>query len=187
MDRFKKLVALFAFSLMVLALPSIASAQWRDNDDYNRNNGRNNRNNGYDRNLQGTIKSLKNLSEQFERQLDRGLDNSRIDGTRREDVLNDLAERFKDAADDLDDAYDNRRDYNRSADEARRVLNIGSQIDRAISRGRNVRNIQTSWRNIQRHLQVLARAYNQSYDSRDNNNNGNRRGNRNNRRNFPFE
>ena len=68
MNRFKKIIALFAFSLMVLALPSIASAQWRDNnrnnrnddyygnnrnnDDYNRNNGRNNRNNRYDRNLQ---------------------------------------------------------------------------------------------------------------------------------------
>jgi hypothetical protein len=187
MNRFKKLVAVFAFSLMVLALPSIASAQWRDNDDYNRNNGRNNRSNGYDRNLQGTIKSLKNLSAQFERQLDRALDRSRADGTRREDTLNELAERFKDAADDLDDAYDNRRDYSRSADEARRVLSIGSQIDRAISRGRNLRNVQNNWRNIERNLQVLARAYNQSYNNRNNDNYENRRGNRNNRRNFPFE
>jgi DNA-directed RNA polymerase beta subunit len=190
MNSFKKIIALFAFSLMVLALPSIASAQWRDrdNDDYNRNNGRNNRQ--YDRNLQSTVKNLKNLSKQFERQADRELDRSRIDETRREDRINDLARSFKNAADDLDDAFDNRSDYNRSADEARRVLALGSQIDRVISRGRIGRNLQNSWSNIERNLRVLARAYNYSYNNRDYDDedyNGNRRGNnRNNRGNFPF-
>ena len=34
MNRIKNLVAVFAFSLLILALPAIASAQWRnDNDD----------------------------------------------------------------------------------------------------------------------------------------------------------
>lgn len=192
MNRFKKLIGIFAFSLLVLTLPSIASAQWRDNDDWNRNNGRNNRNNNYDRNLQSTIKNLKNQSRQFERQIDRALDRSRADGTRREDALNNLAKRFKDAADDLDDAYDNRRDYNRSADEARRVLSIGSQLDRAISRGRNLRGAQNSWNNIERNLRTLARAYNYSYNNRDYDDddwrdNRNGRNNRNDRRNFPFE
>ncbi len=205
MNSFKKLIALFAFSLMILALPSIASAQRRDNnrnnndDDYgnNRNNNdddytnnRNNRNNRYDRNLESTIKNLKNLSKQFERQVDRELDRSRADGTRREDKINDLAGRFTDAAKDLDKAYDNRRDYNRSADEARRVLALGSQLDRAVSRGRIGRNLQNSWNNIERNLRVLARAYNYSNNNRDyddDDDNGNRRGNnRNNRGNFPF-
>lgn len=193
MNRFRKLIGIAAFSLLVLALPSIASAQWRDNDDWNRNNRNNDRygnNNRYDRNLQSTIKTLKNLSKQFERQLDRELDRSRIDGTRREDALNNLAKRFKDAADDLDDSYDNRRDYNRSADEARRVLSIGSQLDRAVSRGRIARNLQNNWSNIERNLRVLARAYNYSYNNRgynDDDDYGNRRDNRNNnRRNFPF-
>lgn len=192
MNHFRKLIGILAFSLLVLALPSIASAQWRDNNDNNRNNRNNDRygnNNRYDRNLQGVIKNLKNQSKQFARQLDRELDRSRIDGTRREDSLNNLADRFKDAADDLDDSYDNRRDYNRSADEARRVLRLGSQLDGAVSRGRNLRNIQNSWNNIERNLRVLAKAYNYSYNSRGNNddNYGNRRDNRNNnRRNFPF-
>lgn len=186
MNRFRKLIGVFAFSLMLLALPSIASAQWRDNDN-NRNN-RNNRNNQSNRNLQGTIRSLKNLSNQFERQVDRELDRSRINETRREDRINDLAERFKDAANDLDEAYDDRGDYNRSADEARRVLALGSQIDRVISRRGIGRNVQNSWSGIQRQLRVLARAYNGSYNDRDNDDRrDDRRDNRrDDRRNFPF-
>lgn len=44
MNRFRNSVALFAFSLLILGLPAIASAQWRDNrnDDYNRNRNTNN-------------------------------------------------------------------------------------------------------------------------------------------------
>ncbi len=42
MNRFRNLIAVFAFSLLILGLPSIASAQWRNdrNDDY-RNDRRN--------------------------------------------------------------------------------------------------------------------------------------------------
>lgn len=182
MNRLNKFIAAFAFSLMILALPSIGTAQWRDrdndnnnrndgrygrnDDDNNRRNGRDNRNNRYDRNLNATIKNLKNLSKQFERQLDRELDRSRADGTRREVQLNRLASQFTDAAKDLDKAYDNQRDYNRSADEARRVLNLGSQIDSAVSRGRIGRNVQNSWNNVERNLRELARAYNYSYNNR---------------------
>jgi hypothetical protein len=209
MNRFKKYIAAFAFSLMVLALPSIASAQWRDrdnddrnrdngrygqnDDDYNRRNGnndRNNRNNQNDRNIQATIKNLKNSSKQFQKQLDRELDRSRIDGTRREDQLNDLAKRFTRAAKDLDDSYDGRRDYNRSADEARRVLNLGSQLDRAISRGRLARNLSNVWNNVENDLRQLARAYNFSYNNRGYNDDDDYNDNRNNRRKisdyFPF-
>lgn len=187
MNRFRKLIGVFAFSLMLLALPSVASAQWRD-DDNNRNNGRGNRSNQSNRNLQGTIRSLKNLSNQFERQVDRELDRSRINETRREDRINDLAERFKEAADDLDDAYDDRGDYNSSADEARRVLALGSQIDRVISRRGIGRNVQNSWSAIQRQLRVLARTYNSGYNNRDNNDRRDDRRNdrRDNRRDFPF-
>ena len=65
MNRFRNLIAVFAFSLLILGLPSLASAQYRnnrDNDDYYGNN-RNNRN------LNATIKNLKNRSHQFEHRL----------------------------------------------------------------------------------------------------------------------
>jgi septal ring factor EnvC (AmiA/AmiB activator) len=168
MNRFKNLIAVFAFSLLVLALPTIASAQWRDrdrdNDDYNRN-GR------YNRNLESTIKNLKNRSREFARRLDRELDDSRYDNRNREDQLNRLADDFRRATARLDDEYDNRRDYRDSQDEARRVLQLGQQLDNALNRSRLNYNLQGDWNRIQQDLDILANAY--GYNNRNNRNNRN--------------
>lgn len=167
MNRFKNLFAVFAFSLLVLALPTIASAQWRDrdrnDDDYYNRNGR------YNRNLQGTIKNLKNRSREFVRRLDRELDRSRYDDRNREDRLNDLAEDFRRATADLDREYDGRRDYNDSYNEAQRVLQLGRQLGSALYRSRLSYNVQGDWNRIQQDLNILANAY--GY----NNNRNNRR------------
>ena len=101
MNRIKNLIAVFAFSLLVLALPNVASAQWGNNGGYG-GYGNNNRN------LNSTIKNLKNRSREFANRLDRELDKSRYDDRRRENRLNRLAEDFREAAENLDDAYDNK-------------------------------------------------------------------------------
>ena len=194
MNRFRNLIGIFAFSLVVLSLPTIASAQWRndrdrdDDDGYSRNDdNRNNRNDDYrnnrngrnNRNLQSTIKNLKNRSNQFERRLDRELDDSRYNGGNQEDRINQLAKDFSDAAENLDDRYDNRGDSNSSYNEARRVLQLGNQLDRELSRARLNGNIQNDWNKIRYDLDTLADAYNNN----NNNNNRNNRGNRRNRNN----
>jgi hypothetical protein len=167
MNRLRNLIALFAFSLLILALPNFASAQWNTrnnrNDDYYGNN--NNRNNN--RNLQGTIRSLKNHSSQLERRIDRELDRSRYDGKRREDRILQIARDFQNATEQLDNAYDNRSDYSNSQDEARRVLQLGSQLERVLSRSQV--NVGSDWNRIGQDLNVLANAYNY------NNNRNNRR------------
>jgi hypothetical protein len=178
MNRFKNLFAIFAFSLLVLALPTLASAQWRDrdrdDDDYY-NRGR------YDRNLESTIKNLKNRSREFARRLDRELDRSRYDDRNREDRLNDLAEDFRRATNDLDREYDGRRDYRRSENEARRVLEIGQRLGNALYRSRLGYNVQGDWNRIQQDLNVLANAYGYR-----NNRNRNRSGDWRDRIPFPF-
>lgn len=171
MNRFKNLVSVFAFALLVFGLPTIASAQWRDrdrdNDDYNRN-GR------YNRNLESTIKNLKNRSKEFAKRLDRELDRSRYDDRRREDRLNNLAEDFRRATADLDREYDNRRDYRDSQDEARRVLQLGQQLGSALNRSGLSYNVQSDWNRIQQDLNVLANAYGY-YNNRNNRNDRNDR------------
>jgi len=189
MNRFRNLIGIFAFALLILSLPSVASAQWRDNDDddddYYRNERRDNRrgnrrNDDYNRNgrnnrnLQATIKNLKNRSNQFERRLDRELDNSRYDDRRREDRINQIAGDFANATKNLDRAYDGRGDYQQSYDEAQRVLQLGNQLERAISRARLSGNVQNDWSRIRQDLSVLANAYNYN-----NNNRRNRQGNSN--------
>ena len=167
MNRFKNLFAVFAFSLLVLALPTIASAQWRDrdrdDDDYYNRNGR------YNRNLEATVRNLKNRSREFARRLDRELDRSRYDRRNREDRLNDLAEDFRNATARLDDEYDGRRgDYRDSENEARRVLQVGQQLGNALYRSRLGYNVQNDWNRIQQDLDILARAY--GYNNRSNRN-----------------
>lgn len=183
MNRLKNSIAVFAFSMLVLSLPIIASAQYRndrdrDDDGYSRNddyrNNRNNRGGRNNRNLESTVKNLKNRSKQFERRLDRELDNSRYDNSNREDRINQLAKDFADAADDLENNYDDRNGSN----DAQRVLQLGNQLDRAVSRARLNGNIQNDWNNIRYDLDTLANAYGGYND-----NNRNNRSNRNNRRN----
>lgn len=177
MSRFRNLIALFAFSLLILALPNFASAQWntrntrntRNDDDYY---GNNNNNRNYNRNLQGTIRSLKNHSSQFERRLDRELDDSRYDGTNREDRILQIAQDFQDATDRLDAAYDNRSDYSRSQDEARSVLQLGKRLERAVSRARLNQSLSSDWNRIRQDLNVLSNAYNNNNNRGGYNRNG---------------
>ena len=194
MNRFRNLIAVFAFSLLILGLPSIASAQFGNSrnsevcndDDYGNNDYYGGNNN---RALQSTIRNLKNDSRQFARQLDNSLDRSRIDGSNREDELNDLAKDFAKAADRLDSRFDNGRDLNRSQNEARRVLELGSQVERALSRARLNNNLDGYWNRINQELRQVANAYNYNNNSRNNRNNRNdrnRRGNDNWWNNLPF-
>lgn len=171
MNRLKSLSLVFAFALLVLGVPGFASAQYRGNDDYygrNRNQG-----NNYNNDLKYAIKQLKNQSKDFARQVDRELDRSRLDGSNREDRINDIAKDFKNAADRLEDKFDNGRHYDRSADEAAQVLNLGRRIEHSLSRARLSYGLQNNWNNIQRNLNIIANYYGGSYDNNRNNNNRN--------------
>ncbi len=169
MGRINKLFSIFGLAAMVLGLTIGASAQWRFPGGNNGSYGNNNQN------LNSTIRSLTSKSRQFVGILDRELDRSRIDGTNREDQLNDLAKNFKDAAENLDDEYDDTRSYDRSRDEAQRVLTLGSQLDRAISVSRlnNSSSVGSYWNAIENDLRVLSQAYRVNYDSRSTRNNRN--------------
>lgn len=164
---------------MVLALPTIASAQWRDrdrDDDYYGNSR-------YNRNMRATVQNLKNRARNFERLTNR-VEDRRDDRRDRDDRydpwgnrrnggnyggnygrLEDLADRFAKATDDLADEYRNERDYNDSRDEARRVLDIGNQIESELSRTRN-RNLERQWQQIRYDLRSLQNAYGGGYNNR---------------------
>lgn len=186
MNRIKSLLGVFAFALLVLSLPTIASAQWGGNG---RNGGYGNGgygnggyNNGY--RLKDTVKRLKRDSKDFVNFVDNSLDRSRRNGSRYEDQLNELARDFRSAADRLESRFDE-RDIYRSQGEAQRVLNLASQLDREMRRARLDYNVQNYWNNIQNQVREIANAYGNYNNGRGNNNRNNRNnggwGNR-----FPF-
>jgi hypothetical protein len=184
MKRFTQIASIFALALVVLALPSITSAQYRDRDRDDDYYGRNRNddyygNNGYGRNIRGTIQNLKSHARNFESRIDRvdnrndrygndryGRNNNRYDN------LEELSDRFSRAADDLADAYGRGRNMNNSRDEARRVLDIGSQIENILYRSRGNRNGTGEWNQISRDLRIIADAYNLNYYNGNRNRNG---------------
>ena len=193
MNRIKTLIGISAFSLLILGLPAIASAQWNGGyGGYGNNNG-GNYGNG---NIRSVVRNLKNKAERFENAVDRYDDrndnrnnrggwgnwggwgnNNNYGGN-----LESLADQFKDATDDLEDAFGQGRNLNNSEDEARRVLSIASAIDQQLGNSRGGRgNLFGQWNSMRQELNVLANTYGFS-------NGRNGRGNRNGgwRNNFPF-
>ena len=180
MKRFTNLASILALSMVVLILPAVASAQWRNgNGNGNGNNDDYYRNGSYNRNLRGTIQNLKNRARNFERRLDK-VDDRRDDdrwgnnNNRRFDSLEQLADRFARATNDLANEYGNGRDLNGSRNEARRVLDIGSQIDNILYRSRSGnRQVSNEWDKISYDLRVLAETYGLNYRNGNQNGSGN--------------
>ena len=194
MNRITKVFAISAFALVVLGLPAIASAQWRDrdrDDDYY-GNGR------YNRNIRGAIQDLRERSIDFEKATDSSRDrrDDRDDrwgnrgpwGGNRGGYggdygrLETLADHFRKAADDLADSYGNGRNLNGSRDEARRVLDLGNQIENEMRNLRG-RNLDRQWSQIRRDLNVISDVYGNYYG---NGRYPNRNGDWRNRLPFPF-
>lgn len=184
MTRIKNLIAIGAFSLLVLALPAIASAQYRDNDRYGNGNGNSNggynnggyNNGGYNNGQYGdtrsTLRDLKNRAGDLERQIDRELDRSRLNGSRREDQINDLAHRFRSSVNNIDSSYNSRND-----NDMRRTLDLASQLDRAMSRSGLSYGVKGNWSAIRNDLQQLGNGYGYNNNTRGNRNGGYGNGN----------
>jgi hypothetical protein len=172
-NRRTLMFSIFATAVMALCLPVLASAQgvydpWgrNRNDSYGR----------YDeRYLRDSVHRLDRLAKDFEREVDRSLDRSRRDGTRREDQINARAHQFRDAVGDLKSRFGNGRDINRSRNQAQRVLQEANQMERmGFGRGYNG-SLGSIWSQIRQELNVIANAYGSyGYD------NGGYRRNRNN-------
>ncbi|HQX54492.1 MAG TPA: hypothetical protein PLP07_01095 [Pyrinomonadaceae bacterium] len=180
MTRIKTYMAVAAFSLLVLGLPAIASAQWGgQNGPYGQNGGYGNGgygNNTNYGNIRSTVQNLKMRAKNFERMTDQ---NGRY-GNYSNGNIEDLADQFQKAANKFEDKYGRGRNMDNSADEARRVIEIGSRIDSQIynSRGNDV--LQNQWNEISNDLRIIANAYGINYyGDRNNRNNRNNRGNSN--------
>ena len=156
-------LSIFAAAILALCLPALAAAQgtydpWgrNRNDDYYRR-GR------YDeRYVRDSIHRLDRLAKEFERDVDRALDRSRRNGTRREDMINNEARQFRNAVSNLKSRFGNGRDLNRSRNEAQRVLAEAQQIDRIA--GRRLDNeVASDWAQIRQELRVISDVYGFNY------------------------
>jgi hypothetical protein len=161
------LPTIIAAAIMAIFLPLFASAQVNNGSwDRDRRDNDNWRNGRYDsRMLRDVTRRLDDRSGDFQRHLDSALDRSRYDGTRREDRINDIARDFRIAASNLRRSANDGRNLNRSSDEARRVLQLGSRIDQLIGRQRLNSRAASDWAQIRQDLRTIADIYNLNFNS----------------------
>jgi hypothetical protein len=149
-------LGMIAAAIMAVCIPALASAQGY----WGQYGGGYNRDYRYDRNaLRDAVKRVKDRSKDFENGLDRSLDHSRYDGSRREDRLNQEARNFRSAAEDLKDRIGDAKNLDRSANQARRLIEIGSRIDRFVGNGNVDGRTMNYWYSVRRDLQYIADAY----------------------------
>lgn len=141
--------------IMLLLMSATGSAQ-----DYSGRYGRDLRSNRYNRNnVKASVKRVDKLSGEFKGVVDRALDRGRLDGTYREDRINDVVSEFHSAAAVFKDRFDDGRDPGRAEQEARRVLDLGNQLDRMIGRNRLGSQVDSKWFQIMSDLRVIENAY----------------------------
>ena len=166
MNRRTRLTTITLAALAALCLPVLAAAQgtWGRDRDWGRNNGR--YGNRYDsRTLRDAARRVSDRSRDFQRHLDSALDRSRIDDTRREDNINMLASEFRNAASYFRSRVSDGRNYNGDANEAQRLLQIGSRLDRIVSRVRLDSRTASDWSQIRQDLRLIANIFNLRFDN----------------------
>ena len=90
---------------------------------------------------------------------DKSLDNSGLDGTRREDYLNRRAKDLEQATDELRREFDRRDSWAENRSEVARCLNIATDINGTMRNRRLSSSAEYKWSKVRSELNALATAY----------------------------
>ena len=136
------------FAVLILSVPSEAQRR------------RTPRQRGYTRSeVNDLIKRVETRSDTFIKLFDRALDRSRLDGTNREDRLNEDARNLEKALDDLRREFDRKESYIETRPEVRRCLDIATDINVAMRHRRLGGETERQWALLRAELNTLADVY----------------------------
>jgi hypothetical protein len=111
------------------------------------------------RQLRDLARRIDDRSRDLQRDVDRLLDNSRYNGSNREDRINDEARDLRNAASRFRSVAGDSNDLYRSRDEASRLLQQASQIGRVIGRTRMDSRTASDWNQLRSDLHTVANIY----------------------------
>lgn len=109
--------------------------------------------------LRDASRRINDRGRSFQRNLDRLLDSSRYDNTRREDHINDDVRRFRDAAERFKNRAGDSNDLNRSSNEARQLLDSAAHVSRLLRRVRLDSRTSSDWLQIRNDLRTVSDIY----------------------------
>jgi predicted glycoside hydrolase/deacetylase ChbG (UPF0249 family) len=112
-----------------------------------------------DKQVEELIHRIEAQSDVFRKSLDSALDQSRLDGTRREDDINAFVKEFTKETRQLHDHFDSHKS---TASDVETVLNRAAQVDQFMRRNRlkRDRDAQRDWLQLRAQLEELAGLYN---------------------------
>lgn len=142
------LAVMAVFSILLLASISNAQPDWARGRKYSKGN------------VDQIIKRVENRTDRFVSQFDNALDNSKLDGSRREDNLNQRAKDLESATDELRSEFNRRENWWETRENVSRCLSIAADINVAMRRRRFNENTENNWKNVRKELNTLAQVYN---------------------------
>ena len=135
------------FSVLVLANMAQAQPDWARRGRYTRGD------------VDQLIKRVEDRTDRFVKQFDRALDNSRLNGSQREDNLNQRARDLEAATDELRREFNGNRNWWETRSNAQKCLSVAADINAAMRNRRFNRATENNWKNLRQELNALARAY----------------------------
>lgn len=106
------------------------------------------------------IKRVETRSDEFKDIVDKTLDRSALDGSNKEDNINEQVKQLEKALDNLRSDFDRRDSWRETHNEVRAVLNQADEVGRIVKRNRFNANVQRSWVALRTDLNTLAGIYN---------------------------
>lgn len=131
----------------------------RDDDYYGRGRNGGRISDHERRMLRDTARRIDSRAGDLQRHVDRALDRSRVNGTRREDRINDDFRDFRNAAARFRDTAGDSNNLNSSADEARRLLQLSSRVGNYLRRLRLDSRTANDWAQIRNDLRTVSDIY----------------------------
>jgi hypothetical protein len=106
------------------------------------------------------IKRVETRSDEFKKIVDNVLDRSRLDGTNKEDNINEQVKQLERSLDNLRSDFDRRNEWRETKEQVRSVLNQADEVGRIVKRNRFNSRVQRSWVALRADLNTLAGVYN---------------------------
>jgi DNA repair exonuclease SbcCD ATPase subunit len=106
------------------------------------------------------IKRVEDESDDFKKIVDKSLDRSVLDGTKREDSINEQVKEFEKALDKLRSEFDRRQRWEETHDQVKDVLKESDEINRLVRTRLLGPAIEKEWAVIRADLNRLAGIYN---------------------------
>ncbi|MBI3653285.1 MAG: hypothetical protein HY231_19830 [Acidobacteria bacterium] len=106
------------------------------------------------------IKRVEERSDSFQKMVDKNLDRSYLNGSRKEDNINEQVKQLERALDNLRSDFDRRDAWRETHNEVRAVLNQADEVGRIMKNNRFHAKVERSWLALRADLNTLAGVYN---------------------------